>query len=86
MLMGTLSKISYYRAKVFGKYLWLTNTITCGAFFGLGDLIQQSIEFSLGVNKTEHYDWKRTRKLIIVGLTQGPPHHIFYSWLDKVSC
>ena len=69
---------------LFGRYLLVTNTVSSGALLGLGDVIQQKIERMQGINKSDKNDWKRTGKLFIVGLSQGPPHHYFYIWLDKV--
>lgn len=69
---------------LFKRYLFWTNTVSCGILLGAGDAIQQNIEFQRGVNYTEKYDWNRTRKLFIVGIISGPPHHYFYLWLDKV--
>lgn len=71
-------------SKLFGKYLWATNTLSCGGLLAAGDGIQQYIEHARGVNATPGYDWRRTGRLFLVGLSQGPPHHIFYIWLDKV--
>ena len=70
---------------LFGKYLWVTNTVSCGCLLATGDLIQQNIEHIRGVNIKSGYDWGRTGRLFLVGLSQGPPHHVFYIWLDKVS-
>jgi len=66
----------------FGRHkLLVVNTVSCGAFLGLGDVIQQRIERRRGL-ATRH-DWARTGRLFLVGLSQGPPHHYFYIWLDK---
>lgn len=70
---------------LFGRYLWMTNTISCGGLLAVGDGIQQQIEHARGVSVTHGYDWARTGRLFLVGLSQGPPHHIFYVWLDKVN-
>ncbi|KDR21081.1 mpv17-like protein 2 [Zootermopsis nevadensis] len=67
---------------IFGKHLVLTNTISCGVLMGAGDLIQQEIERYRNVN-SKPFDWKRTGRMFVVGLTQGPPQHIFYKFLDR---
>ncbi|KAA0202588.1 hypothetical protein HAZT_HAZT008015 [Hyalella azteca] len=64
------------------KNLWVTNTLTCGTLFAVGDVIQQQAERVRGVHA--YHDWPRTGRLFVVGLSQGPPHHIFYLWLDKL--
>lgn len=66
------------------KYLLVTNTISSGVLLGAGDGIQQGIEFTRGKNYTVNYDWQRTGRLFTVGLIEGPPHHIFYTVMDKV--
>lgn len=43
---------------LFQDYLLLTNSITSGACMGLGDLIQQEIEYQTKYLK-ERYDWER---------------------------
>ncbi|KAG7154318.1 mpv17-like protein 2 [Homarus americanus] len=71
-------------SKLFGRYLWVTNTVSSGALLAIGDGIQQNVEHTRGVNITPGYDWGRTGRLFLVGLSLGPPHHLFYLWLDKV--
>ncbi|XP_037088653.1 mpv17-like protein 2 [Pollicipes pollicipes] len=68
---------------LFGRRLWLTNTVSCGALLAAGDGIQQLLEFQRGVHAEEHYNWKRTGRMFAVGLSQGPPHHLWYTWLDR---
>ena len=80
-----ISKLRYSVMKVwrsgFGKHLLLTNCVSCGGFFMLGDLIQQRIEITQ--NPGQQYDLKRSLRLGLVGLSQGPPHHYWYLYLDK---
>ncbi|KAG0692743.1 Mpv17-like protein 2 [Chionoecetes opilio] len=71
-------------SRMFGRYLWVTNTVSCGGMLALGDGIQQQVERLRGVSAKQSYDRERTGRLFLVGLSQGPPHHIFYAWLDKV--
>ncbi|XP_069971271.1 mpv17-like protein 2 isoform X2 [Penaeus vannamei] len=79
-----LPRVRRVWSKLFGRYLWVTNTVSCGVLLGVGDGIQQHIERARGVSTSERYDWARTGRLFLVGLSQGPPHHVFYVWLDKV--
>ena len=65
----------------FGKHLLVTNTVSSGGFFVLGDAIQQRLEITQ--NPGQRFDFKRTIRLGVVGLTQGPPHHYWYVYLDK---
>ena len=65
----------------FRKHLLLTNTVSSGGFFLLGDAIQQRREMTQ--NPGRKFDFKRTFRLGVVGLTQGPPHHYWYIYLDK---
>ncbi|XP_023722950.1 mpv17-like protein 2 isoform X2 [Cryptotermes secundus] len=67
--------------RIFGKYLFLTNTISSGVLMSAGDLIQQEIE-KRRTPKSKPFDWERTGRMFIVGLAQGPPQHIFYKFLD----
>ena len=80
-----ISKLRYSVMKVwrsgFGKHLLVTNCVSCGGFFMLGDLIQQRIE--MNQNPGQQYDLKRSLRLGLVGLSQGPPHHYWYLYLDK---
>jgi len=64
-----------------------TNTITCGILLSAGDIIQQKIEKAMRVDKQiDHHkhDVARTGRMFLVGLSQGPPHHYWYIWLDKL--
>lgn len=92
--------------KVFGKYLLLTNTVSCGLMMGAGDVIQQRSEHfrkhrylprgnyvmaaSPDAGQKFHgstayvHDYTRTRNMVIVGLLQGPFHHWFYMFLDRI--
>ena len=52
----------------FGKHLLLTNCVSCGGFFLLGDAIQQKIEMTQ--NPGQKFDYNRTLRLAVVGLSQ----------------
>lgn len=43
---------------LFGKYLIFTNTISSGILMGVGDLIQQEIEFRQKI-LPQRYEWDR---------------------------
>jgi len=60
-----------------------TNTLTCGALLTVGDVIQQRIEKAMGKESNHKHDVARTGRMFLVGLSQGPPHHYWYIWLDK---
>jgi protein Mpv17 len=45
--------------KIFGKYLFLTNTISSGVLMAAGDLIQQETE-KRRTATSRPVDWKRT--------------------------
>lgn len=65
----------------FGKYLFVTNTITSGLLMAVGDILQQENEYQHGKLK-ERYDLKRLNRMFVVGLLLGPIHHVFYKYLD----
>lgn len=65
-----------------GKYLFVTNTISCGTLLGVGDLSVQTVEFY--GNRKKEYDFKRAGRMFAVGLCLGPFNHLWYSYLDKV--
>jgi len=67
--------------KGYTKNLLVTNTVTCGVLLAGGDFIQQKMEKFMGYSS--NYDLNRTGRMFTVGLTQGPPHHYWYLWLDK---
>ncbi|GLH06335.1 Mpv17-like protein [Gryllus bimaculatus] len=74
--------------KIFGKYLFITNTISSGILMGVGDIIQQELEIYRGHHKGsklwKRYDWQRIHRMFWVGLILGPPQHVFYGYIDKL--
>ena len=52
----------------FGKHLLLTNCVSCGGFFMLGDAIQQRLE--MAQNPAKKFDMTRSVRLGLVGLSQ----------------
>lgn len=69
---------------LFGRYLWVTNTVSSGVFLTIGDVIQQNIEKHDASNKKSTMDYERIGRMGIVGLAQGPVNHWWYTWLDRV--
>ncbi|TRY80897.1 hypothetical protein TCAL_07753 [Tigriopus californicus] len=71
--------------KGFSKHLAWTNTITCGFLLGGGDIIEQRIEkYRKKHTPSPHeFNASRTGRMFLVGLSQGPPHHYWYTFLDK---
>lgn len=64
------------------KNLIWTNTISSGVLLAFGDVIEQRLEMSWG--KATKYDLRRTGRMFAVGLSQGPLHHYWYGYLDRV--
>ncbi|KAK6629167.1 hypothetical protein RUM43_002984 [Polyplax serrata] len=69
--------------KIFGKYLFLTNTLSSGLLMCAGDLIQQEIEHVRYDKHKNSFDWRRNLHMGIVGTLLGPFAHFFYQVLDK---
>ncbi|XP_014472985.1 PREDICTED: mpv17-like protein 2 isoform X2 [Dinoponera quadriceps] len=93
-----------------GKYLFITNTVSCGLMMAAGDAIQQRNEHwrkhcsqkyflssviaasleegekttAVSGDPVYGHDYMRTRNMAVVGLLQGPFHHWFYMFLDRV--
>jgi len=63
------------------RNLLVTNTATSAVLFTSGDVIQQRFEVKMGQKK--RHDYNRSGRMFLVGLSQGPPHHYWYIYLDK---
>jgi len=66
----------------FGKHLLVTNVVSSGGLLILGDFLQQKLEISKDGKQT--FDKERSARMGLVGLSQGPPHHYWYLYLDKL--
>jgi len=65
------------RASFGGRNLLVTNTLSSGGLLVLGDGIQQRVEGG-------DPDLARSARMFAVGLSQGPPHHYWYTYLDRL--
>ncbi|KAM9832159.1 mpv17-like protein 2 [Neosynchiropus ocellatus] len=70
-----------WRRLLQGRYLLLTNTLSCGGMLALGDVLQQSREIHKKQSRVR--DWSRTGRMFVVGCSMGPALHYWYTWLDK---
>ncbi|KAH8355772.1 mpv17-like protein 2 [Drosophila serrata] len=66
---------------LFGKYLFVTNTVGSGLLLGIGDLI---VQYCDRLTEKKSFDYIRSRNMVVTGLIMGPVQHGFYSLLDRV--
>eukprot|EP00795_Rhopilema_esculentum_P004885 gene4885-21216_t len=71
----------YYK-KLFGKYLFITNTVSYVTLFGLGDALTQLMERRMRGEDRNH-DFRRSLCVIAFASFQGPVNHFWYLGLDK---
>lgn len=74
------------RRHMFGRYLLVTNTVTCGSLLALGDISVQLIERAIVPEKKKQpldINWKRTGRFFAMGAIFGPMNHVWYTSLDK---
>jgi len=62
--------------KAFGRNLLLANTLSSGGLMAVGDFLEQKREGG-------QFNASRNVRMLTVGLLAGPPHHYFYTILDK---
>ena len=76
-------RVRNYYKKLFGKYLFVTNTISYVTLFGLGDALTQLIERRSSKDPEKRHDFKRTICVLMFASFQGPVNHFWYLGLDK---
>lgn len=78
--------IAKLKGILFGRYVWITNTVSGGILLSVGDFIQQNIEHKENPKRKQQqkYDLERSGHMMIVGLGLGWTHNFWYTFLDRV--
>lgn len=72
--------------RIMTKHLLLFNTVTSGALMFFGDGAAQLLEQKLANKKVtlKEIDWHRIGRMTAVGTIQGPMHHYYYGYVDRL--
>lgn len=62
---------------IFGKYLLLTNTVSSGFLMFLGESLAQKVQ-----SKDHEIDWEQVKQMTVVGISQGPLHHVSFCYIS----
>ena len=81
--LRTLVRARTFYRTLFGKYLFVTNTISYITLFGLGDALTQLIERRSSKDPNLRHDFRRSFCIVIFASFQGPVNHFWYLGLDK---
>ncbi len=68
--------------RIFGKYLFVTNTVSYVALYAVGDAVTQVVERK-AQGKGGSHNFRRTLCIATFAAFQGPVNHFWYLGLDK---